>query len=184
MRKILKSETPQVRLRGQEMRGSLLHLPHPYPGFTMTIATPIAADDLAAIAQETWSTVINLALDPGDAEPAGEVLVSCVQIMAAQGNYVVAITTSGNLAAQLAAGMLQMDAGDIGEQDRNDAFGEIANILGGGVKGKIPGASSMSMPVVVSGVGVTVSYPKCVLCLSSNFQCAGSALAISVYHQE
>ncbi|GDY12960.1 hypothetical protein LBMAG53_18380 [Planctomycetota bacterium] len=150
----------------------------------MSNPLPIALADLSTIADETWSTVINLPLEPGSAVPVGNVLISCVQIIYPTTTYVVAISAGPELAAKLAAGMLMMSPEEVGEQDRNDAFGEIANILGGGVKARLPEVGSMSMPVVISGTDVTVKHPKCVLALCACHTCAGSPLAISVYHQE
>ena len=150
----------------------------------MSNPLPIALADLTSIAEETWATVVNLPLEPGTAVPSGNVLISCVQIIFPNTTYVVAISAGPELAAKLAAGMLMMSPEEVGEQDRNDAFGEIANILGGGVKSRLPDVGSMSMPVVIAGTDVTVKPPKCVLALCACHSCSGAPLAISVYHQE
>ena len=149
----------------------------------MTQPAPLTAAELQEIANGIWSSLVNLPLEKGTLEPSGEVLVSCVQVICSQAIYVVAITASGALASMIAGSMLQVPPSEISTQDRDDAFGEIANMLGGGVKTKIPGSSSLSMPVVINGIGVSVSYPKCVICLNSHFISAGIPLTISIYHQ-
>ncbi len=150
----------------------------------MVQSSPLACDELAAIAIETWATVINLPLEVASSGPEGALLMSCVQIQSETDNYVVAIAASGVCATKLAAGMLQMATSDIGEQDRNDAFGELANILGGGVKARIPKTSSLSMPMVIEGSGISLTFPRCAVSLNACFRCADELLSISIYHQE
>jgi chemotaxis protein CheX len=125
-----------------------------------TQTAPTAAD-LQAIAEQLWASY----LDPEGGRPLLQIPVSgTTDISAAvsvtgswNGHVVIETTASGS--RQAAAAMLSMEGDEVSDADIADALGEIANVIGGGVKGLLPGTCALSLPHVVSSPGSTRHWP-------------------------
>jgi len=113
----------------------------------------VSDDDLFALAETVWISVLGLELGRGD-EVDGKIgettITSCVQIT---GDWEGAVTVecSPSLATKLAGAMFQMGADDLSEDEIRDAMGEIANMTGGNVKGMAPGVNTLALPTVTEG---------------------------------
>jgi chemotaxis protein CheX len=55
--------------------------------------------------------------------------------------------------------MLGIGAEDVAEADIADALGEMANVIGGGVKSLLPGECALSLPHVVAAAGHRRIWP-------------------------
>jgi hypothetical protein len=67
----------------------------------------------------------------------------------------VVLTTGARTAADLTRALLGEAAPELLEhEDVADAFGEIANVVGGNVKASLPGPSALSLPEVGDGPAV------------------------------
>jgi len=140
---------------------------------------------LNALAENAWSTVINLPIQPSNDEMVDPFIKACIQITIDPQIYVVVLSTGKQLAFEIAAGMLGLTSEEVSDQDRDDALGEVINILAGGVKSMIPEASTLSIPMVVAGADISMVFPRgCQLLLSANFISADKQLSLSLYHQE
>jgi chemotaxis protein CheX len=67
------------------------------------------------------------------------------------------VLTSPSAARDIAACMFQMESADISPDEIADAFGEIANMVGGGVKGMVGVQTALSLPQVVLDAKALVS---------------------------
>jgi hypothetical protein len=67
----------------------------------------------------------------------------------------VVLTTGRSTAEELSRALLRDSAPEVLEdEDVEDAFGEIANVVGGNVKAALPGPSGLSLPQVGEAPGV------------------------------
>jgi chemotaxis protein CheX len=94
-------------------------------------------------AGENPLTPAALALDPGD-------VAGAVSMSGAWDGRVV-VTFSPTAATRAAAALLDIGVDDVSPADVVDAVGELANIIGGGVKSLMPQPTVLSLPVVRTG---------------------------------
>ena len=137
----------------------------------MTLQTAPTIDDLGDIAEQVWSSY----LDPDGLSPLlpfasdahektrthGESLCASVSITGAWHGHVV-VSCSAQAAQHAAAALLAMDVAEVTQQDTIDALGELANIVGGNVKSTLPSVCAISLPHVITGVGVDSHWPSAV----------------------
>lgn len=125
---------------------------------TPTSTLPNAAE-LHEIAAEVWSSFLDDSLIealPG-AGPAGEDRV--IGWVSISGDWCghLYVTTSAAGAREIAATMFQLEAELIGPSEIADAIGEIANMVGGSVKGMVGADAVLSLPQVVLNTGALLS---------------------------
>ncbi|HKS99691.1 MAG TPA: chemotaxis protein CheX [Rugosimonospora sp.] len=137
----------------------------------MTLQMAPTIDDLGEIAEQVWSSY----LDPDGLSPLlpfvsdehektrsqGESLCASVSITGAWHGHVV-VSCSAQAAKHAAAALLAMDVPEVTQQDTVDALGELANIVGGNVKSTLPPVCAISLPHVISGIGVDSHWPAAV----------------------
>ncbi len=103
-----------------------------------------------SIAEDVWTALVgeDELLVPLPGELPDDVLSSWVDIGGPWTGTVV-LTTGRQTAADLCRALLADSAADVLEhEDIADAFGEIANVVGGNVKAALPGPSALSLPEV------------------------------------
>ena len=61
------------------------------------------------------------------------------------------LALSSDIARASAANMLQLAVDDVTPGDQQDAAAELVNMIGGNVKGLLPGPSFLSLPTIVTG---------------------------------
>jgi chemotaxis protein CheX len=107
--------------------------------------------DLEQIASEVWASY----LDPDGDRPllltptgraVDEVIATVLVSGAWQGR--VTLGCSVTLARAAAAALLGVGADEVAATDLIDAMGELANVIGGNVKGLLPERSALSLPIV------------------------------------
>ena len=101
-----------------------------------------------------WNSTLGLILEPtsGSAGDPEERMGAVVEISGAWKGSIV-LTTTRAMALHAAAQMFGCDETDVSDDDRHDAVGELANQIGGSVKGMLPGPCSLSLPRVWDGDG-------------------------------
>lgn len=82
-------------------------------------------------------------------------------------------------AGMFAANMFAKEPAELTEDDIRDAAGEIVNMLGGNLKGMIPGESNLSLPCVGLRTEKYVS-PEYAQSASGHFRCEGQQFRVSV----
>ena len=103
-----------------------------------------------SIAQDAWTALVgeDEILLPNPGELPADVLSSWVDVVGPWTGTVV-LTTGRETAVGLTRALLG-DHAPVGLEDEDiaDAFGEIANVVGGNVKASLPGPSALSLPDV------------------------------------
>ncbi len=103
-----------------------------------------------SIAEDAWTALVgeDEFLLPIPGELPADVLSSWVDVVGPWTGTVV-LTTARETAAGLTRALLGDHAPDeLEDEDIADAFGEIANVVGGNVKAALPGPSALSLPDV------------------------------------
>jgi CheY-specific phosphatase CheX len=131
-----------------------------------------------SIAAEAWVALVGeeevLVALPG--ELPADALSAWVDVVGPWTGSVV-LTTGPQTAAELTRALLAEAAPEVLEdEDVVDAFGEIANVVGGNVKAALPGTHALSLPQVGSAPGVR--NPGDVVAVSLEWR--GQPLSISV----
>jgi chemotaxis protein CheX len=131
-----------------------------------------------SIAEEAWVALVGedeMLLPIPDELPA-DVLSSWVDVVGPWTGSVV-LTTGRQTAAELTRTLLGQHAPELLEhEDVADAFGEIANVVGGNVKAALPGHSALGLPEV--GNGLAARNPEDVVRVDLLWR--GQPLSISV----
>jgi chemotaxis protein CheX len=107
----------------------------------------ISKTDLESLTRDIWATMVGL--DLVDAVMAGSPEPGISSQVEIQGDTEVAlrIDCSPELARKVAARLFDMPEDEVDTELVLDAMGEMANILGGNVKGLWPGAIKLSLPL-------------------------------------
>ena len=103
-----------------------------------------------SIAEDAWTALVgeDEILLPVPGELPADVLSSWVDVVGPWTGTVV-LTTGRETAAGLTRALLGDHAPvELEDEDIADAFGEIANVVGGNVKASLPGPSALSLPDV------------------------------------
>jgi chemotaxis protein CheX len=117
----------------------------------------VPEDEMYAIAEQVFSAMIDGDVGPlqrwvGDVPMIPDPLVAWVDL---RGDWTgrAALTTSLPVAHDLTRALLQMDAGEeVGAEDLADAFGELANVVGGNLKALLPTPGTLGLPHVAAAV--------------------------------
>ena len=131
-----------------------------------------------SIAEEAWVALVgeDEVLLPIPGELPADHLSSWVDVVGTWTGSVV-LTTGRQTAAELTRALLGEAAPELLEHDDvADAFGEIANVVGGNVKAALPGPSALGLPEV--GEGPAVRNPEDVVYVGVLWR--GQSLSISV----
>ena len=131
-----------------------------------------------SIAEDAWIALVgeDEYLLPVPVELPADVISSWVDVVGPWTGSVV-LTTGRQTAAELTRALLGDTAPELLEhEDVADAFGEIANVVGGNVKAALPGPSGLSLPDV--GDAPAVRNPEDVCRIDVLWR--GEPLAISV----
>jgi chemotaxis protein CheX len=105
---------------------------------------------ILSIAEEAWISLVGeeevLVPLPGDLPV--DIVSSWVDVVGPWTGSVV-LTTGRSTAEDLSRALLREHAPEVlDDEDIADAFGEIANVVGGSVKASLPGPSGLSLPQV------------------------------------
>lgn len=116
--------------------------------------------ELGEIVEQVWSSFLDGEIIPMPGEemaPArGQQIVASVSISGDWTGHLMVVT--GKDCAQLiASSMFQMEPDKISIAEVADALGEIANMVGGSVKGMVGVASALSLPQVVLDASALVN---------------------------
>jgi hypothetical protein len=115
-----------------------------------TIPELIDEATIQSIAEDAWIALVgeDELLLPIPGELPDDVVSSWVDVVGPWTGTVV-LTTGRQTAAELTRALLGDSAPELlDHEDVADAFGEIANVVGGNVKAALPGPSALSLPEV------------------------------------
>lgn len=154
---------------------------------TMTMTTTINQNQLVEIASSIWSSLLGMTLrelETSQASPAdaGHSWTAAVHTSGSM-NVSVLLSCSTTLARRAAAAMFQTGDDDLDDGEIADAFGELANIIGGNLKCLLPEPSQLSLPTVSQGASHVVTIPGAELVEHVELECDGDRLSIAVWNR-
>ena len=99
------------------------------------------------------------------------------------GSWSGTITIGCSMAAarRAAAAMFGVTPEEASEEEVRDAMGEVANIIGGNLKGMLQGHSTLSLPTVADGADDSMHVPGSVAIQASRFESGGEPLVVTVF---
>lgn len=149
-------------------------------------------EELFTIAQDVWSQVLGLELTQSSASDAaarrpsnpGETNIAAVIQVSGDMEMAVVLTCCSRLARKAAAAMLAMDPDETSPEDVQDAFGELANLVGGSIKNGLPGKNKLSVPSVAEGTRVSLRMAGGNLVQHLWLDCEGDNMQIIVFTKD
>jgi chemotaxis protein CheX len=142
------------------------------------------AEDLLEVVSATWSSFLGeesgelLHVD-SDVVAPDERASGCVTVRGGW-NGAVLCELSPCLARVVASGLFATPEADLTAAEIGDAVGELVNVVGGNVKGMVPGPSELSLPAVTIGSGFSVHVPYATAALRVGFSWCGEPLVVLV----
>ena len=154
----------------------------------MTLSTEppvVTAADITSIAQDVWSSFLQMDLEVhplGAAAPdlEGRTMTGTVHV-SGEWQGTVFLEVPCDLGQAAAEAMFAADPGSLSADEVCDALGELTNMVGGNIKSLLPAPSKLSIPSVAEGESYTVRVPGAVLVDRVALVCAAGPLHISVW---
>jgi chemotaxis protein CheX len=142
----------------------------------------VSTEDLGQIVEEVLSTFLP---DLSPAAPEDDEPTTVAAIVHVSGTWTgsVVVSCSDDLAVRTAASMLEAEPSGLTGEDISDALGEVANMIGGGVKAMMPEPSMLSLPVVAFGGGRNF-VPGTIEVQSGRWTCSGRPLSVTVLEHD
>jgi len=108
--------------------------------------------DIYGLAESVFFSMLNLEVQPGDAEllPESEIITAAVYYAGAWKGAVL-LQCDQQQAREFTARLMKMPQPLDFDDDVRDAVGELVNILGGNLKPILPHGIALSMPSVIEG---------------------------------
>lgn len=138
---------------------------------------------LNSVTSEVWSSMANTSLEPSGervttTESRGYV-ASSVQIVGAwEGS--VHLDMNLDMARMTTARLLGAEEADVSPEDIQDAVGELANMLGGGVKELMPQPCKLSLPCVAIGDQCKAAIDRGTIASECSFVADSGLLRVSI----
>lgn len=118
--------------------------------------------EVIELTRNVWEAFLDLPIervdDPAEPKDGEEIVSACVHI-SGEWNGSVILSCSATLATTVAGAMFDLEPEDVDEELLHDAVGEVANMIGGNVKGLVPGPSQLSLPAVATGIHTRLAVP-------------------------
>ena len=125
----------------------------------------ISAEEIFRITQQVWSPMLGFGLilkadRGGEDRPQGRATIGSILL---EGDWKGGVTLDfeNRLAKMSAAHIFGMETDEVEAEDVHDAVGELANQVGGLIKGKLAPKSLLSLPTITEGIELTVDIPHC-----------------------
>ncbi len=138
---------------------------------------------LFELTEQVWSSMLGLNLVMGNGHPPpGErtrQLVGCV-VISGSWEGAVSIECPLSVAKRAAGIMFGTDPADASDDEVRDALGELANMIGGGVKSLLPSPSQLSLPTVAEGEALVLSVPGTHELRHVSFACDGEPCRVVI----
>lgn len=118
--------------------------------------------EVIELTRTVWETVLDLSIEPAAsiAEPHAqeETISACVHISGGWAGSVI-LSCPKALGIRIACAMFELAPDEVEDELLHDAVGEVVNMIGGNVKGLVPGPSVLSLPTVATGVHTQLGVP-------------------------
>lgn len=146
--------------------------------------TTIEPDHVVQITGDVWDSFLQLPLRTATAtRPSNEHEAHAAVHISGTWNGSVTLSCSRELVRRAAGAMFQADPGELDEAEIRDAFGELANMVGGQVKSLLPEPSQLSLPAVSYGEAHAFAVPGAVVVTQVEMDCLDELLDVTVWRQ-
>lgn len=146
----------------------------------------LSHDDVAAIVNEVWSSMLGLPVDPLDIENPpqieGPAVSGSVGVNGAT-DCLICVEMSSDAARLFGATMFGLSEEEASEDDISDAIGELTNMVGGNIKSLLPEPSALSLPVVAQGTSPTLKVPSATKLIHSTYICGDKPIVVTVWNR-
>ena len=142
----------------------------------------LSPSDVEQVTRTVWMALVEQELETapeGEGTLSGRFLTGCVQITGEWEGAIV-VSCSFNLAMSTTAFMFDMDVSEVDREELQDAVGELANMVGGSLKGLVPGPSRLSLPTVVDGSDYSTKIPGAKQEVQAALTAGGEPLIVTV----
>lgn len=146
----------------------------------------ISNEDIFTIVQSILSTMLELEAIPcvlSPTEKRQHQVTGCIQI-SGQWQGAVVVQSSDDLARTFAGRLLQESGDSLTEADIRDAFAEMTNMIGGNIKGQVPGPSLLSIPSVTTGQDFDFHLSSATTIRDLAIECHGETLRIMLFEED
>lgn len=142
----------------------------------------LTSDNVQTLTRQAWTSVLGEDIDCGVAPTSTEPVhvTSCVHVTG-EWNGAIVLQCSRLLARSVTESMFEMSPGEASAAEIEDAVGELANIIGGGLKCLLPGPSTLSLPTVTDGVAMAIPGSEAIL--GETFSAGGEAFIVTVHQR-
>jgi chemotaxis protein CheX len=141
--------------------------------------------DIVSIIQNILRLMLELDADPckcPNDEKRTDQVTGCIQISGAWQGAIV-IQSSVNFASTIASRLFGEATENLSEADLRDAFCELANMVGGNIKGLVPGPSFLSIPSVTTGLDFDFRLPNAILLHDIALECDTELLRLMMFQE-
>jgi chemotaxis protein CheX len=145
----------------------------------------VSVEDLQGIVTQVWSVYVQgdrpNGLTMTRHAPPASFTVSAYVPLSGQFTGYLAICTTGQVADQIAASMLDLDPEQISDSDVIDAIGELANITGGNFKALLPQPTTLGLPAVLFDTDARLHIPGAKPAATLHAEWASEPVRVSLY---
>jgi len=140
---------------------------------------------LEPIVKDVFDTMVNCPITAGAYAPIAGARVTAFVGIGGEKKYTVLLECSEPLACSAAGSMLAESFPEWSDGVQ-DALSEIANMIAGNVKSKLPEHLhlSLSLPTVVRGSSYECRTPKMRILQEAGFDCSGLPLTVRIVEEE
>lgn len=141
----------------------------------------VSTEDILTVTNNVFQTMLGVeaTLDGDSGRSESDPITGCVQITG-QWKGAVMVQTSRDFSSDAACKMLSMEADDVELIDRQEALAELTNVIGGNIKGLVPGPSSLSLPSVTSAKADDIRVMNTTVESSVAFDCNGQQVRVVI----
>ncbi|QDG51312.1 chemotaxis protein CheX [Persicimonas caeni] len=140
--------------------------------------------DFEELIRSIWSIFAQPELEAAShdalAEHASEMMITAVVHVTGEEDGSVVVECPSRMASRLAGALFGLEADELADDEVHDALGEVANMLGGNVKGLFPSGSQLSLPTVVEGREFKLDLPGTQVALCQTYVSDGLAIRFSL----
>ena len=114
-----------------------------------SLVTPECLEDQTAIVQNIFAIMVDMEMHPTLADAYFDQAVSSALYFEQASKGVILVECSEKLAYIFTARLMSIDVPSSVDADVTDSMAELANMIGGNLKGLMPAETHISMPVVL-----------------------------------
>jgi chemotaxis protein CheX len=147
-------------------------------------------EEIRRLGPMIWESVLRLPLDPAaeappaEVPPSGERNVTSFVYISGAWNGAVSLDCGRSFATLAASIMFGLQNERPSAADIQDALGELANMVGGNIKGLCSGKCRLSLPVVVEGASGGIWFPGTRLITKVPFVSGRYSITVSLHKRD